>query len=126
VTDKPSISPRFDKFREAVSELQSLLNGIDRARELPRDYAYEVNRVEIYASSGYAGQRSDRSMQAATAIKQQTIDAMRAEGEKARDAKLAEIALAIGGLRGLIPDMAAQASIELGRIARELAIEAKT
>jgi hypothetical protein len=108
-------------FLATAKRIEGLLDQVETVRRLPDAAADGVRGVRIessyYDSSGALAK-------AAGEIKTRLTAEKRAEGEAARDARLAEIAAELTALRAVLPQQAAAVAIELGHQARMLQHEA--
>jgi hypothetical protein len=113
-------------FLATAKRIEDLLGDIPRARALPDTAASSASDVEIRPYH-YDDKRPAllNCANAARAIKERLMAERRAEGEAARDARLAEIAAELNALRAILPQQAAAVAIELGHQARMLQHEAQ-
>jgi hypothetical protein len=106
----------FRKLSETVERLNRIFREAENARDFPNQQHREADRVSI--STGNYSHPEHATIEAAREIKEQLVEAFRARGEALRDRKLAELAAEVEMLRDILPSLAADACIDLGRIAR--------
>lgn len=118
------IGPKFAAFLKLTEQIERTVKyEVGTARGLPNDYYRTVDRIGI----GYSHYRdNDPPAQAAfNLVKEATLKSERERGERERDERLRNIAASIEALRAVLCDMAADACIELGCVARGLIAEAE-
>lgn len=111
-------------FLATAKRIEGLLSEVSIARDTPERRASLARSVDIRAFSWSSPEAQSQAIEAAAQIRTKLVDEYRAEGEAARDARLAEIAAELTALRAVLPQQAAAVAIELGHQARMLQREA--
>jgi hypothetical protein len=100
--------------------------GIDGARALPGRYASDVSRLDGL-NAPYSFPEAER--QRLNLLGKEALSLVKAKerlrGEIERDEELRKIAANLEAFRRELPNLAAQAAIELGALARDLVKEAE-
>jgi hypothetical protein len=119
------VADDINAFKTVLDRIDTIIKDsygeIAKARNIPAQYASAIADVGITSGSRYGRGASPEAMEIARRAIKEASASERQRGEVECNEKLAALAIEIHSLRAVLPGLAAQASIALGVLAREIA-----